>query len=52
MKAGDEVKAFHPREFGVVREGRIVKVGRKYVHIDFGSIRGGTFKVLPKYIVN
>lgn len=50
-KTGDTVRAFHPREFGVVRTGRVVTIGRKYVHIDFGEIRGGVFRVLPQHVV-
>jgi hypothetical protein len=47
-KTGETVTAFHPRMFGVVKEGRIVKVGHKYLHIDFGL--WGTERVLPQYV--
>lgn len=50
-KVGDLVRAFHPAEFGVVRDGRVVKVGRKYVTVDFGSLRGGQYRVIPAHIV-
>lgn len=51
VSEGDSVRAFHPREMGVVRDGTVVKVGRNYVHVDFGELRGGVFRVAPKYIV-
>lgn len=47
FKVGDNVQAFHPRMFGVVLYGTVTKVGRTWLHIDFGAIRGGTFKVSP-----
>jgi hypothetical protein len=50
LNVGDVVIAFHPREFGVIREGRITKIGRKYAHIDFGPIRGGVFRVPFDYV--
>jgi hypothetical protein len=48
---GDTVRAFHPRRMGVVNTGTVVKVGRKYVHVDFGELLGGTFRVSPEHIV-
>ncbi len=50
-RAGDLVRAFHPQEFGVVRDGRIVSVGRKYCRVDFGSLRGGVKRVAFAHIV-
>lgn len=47
---GDNVQAFHPRMFGVVVHGRVVTVGRKWLHIDFGPIHGGTFRVGPGHV--
>ncbi len=35
-RVGDQVRAFDPRTLGVVKTGRIVKIGRKYVTVDFG----------------
>jgi hypothetical protein len=35
-RAGESVRAFDPRTLGVVKIGRIVKIGRKYATIDFG----------------
>ena len=51
VKAGDVVGAFHPRRFGVVNTGRVVKVGSKWLHIDFGTLFGGTYKVAPRDVV-
>jgi len=45
FKVGDNVQAFHPRMLGVVLYGTVVTVGRKWLTVDFGPIRGGTFKV-------
>ena len=42
---GDNVQAFHPRMLGVVLYGTVTKVGRKYLTVDFGSLRGGAFRV-------
>lgn len=36
LGVGDTVRAFDPATLGVVRIGRIVKVGRDYVTLDFG----------------
>jgi hypothetical protein len=48
-KIGDEVKAFDPRTLGVVKTGRVVKVGRTYLHVDFGLT--GVARCLPHDIV-
>jgi hypothetical protein len=50
LTVGDNVQAFHPAMFGVVLYGTITKVGRKYVHIDFGPIRGGVFRCAPNAV--
>lgn len=42
---GSRVSAFHPGRFGVVNEGTVVGVGRKYLRVDFGPMLGGTYKV-------
>lgn len=51
LKVGDRVKAFHPARFGVVNTGTVVTVGRKWIHVDFGSMLGGVYKVGPDYVV-
>jgi hypothetical protein len=50
-KVGDRVKAFHPRKFGVIDHGTIVAIGHKWIHVDFGVLHGGTFRVAPIYVV-
>jgi hypothetical protein len=50
-RAGDLVEAFHPAMFGVVKVGRIAIVGRAYLHVDFGPLGGGVWKVSPRNIV-
>jgi hypothetical protein len=50
FKVGENVQAFHPKMFGVVLYGHVVTVGRKWLHIDFGPIRGGTFRVHPSHV--
>jgi len=35
-REGETVRAFDPRTLGVVKEGKILKVGRKYLTVDFG----------------
>jgi hypothetical protein len=35
-RVGDRVRAFDPRTLGVVRYGRILKIGRKFAQLDFG----------------
>lgn len=42
---GDIVRAFDPRTLGVVRTGRIVRLGRLYATVDFGLT--GTARLLP-----
>jgi len=42
-RVGESVRAFDPRTLGVVKVGRIVKIGRKYATVDFGLT--GTAKV-------
>jgi hypothetical protein len=48
---GHRVRAFHPRRFGVVNTGEVVKIGRKWLYVDFGPLLGGTFKVSPAHVV-
>lgn len=45
FKVGDTIQAFHPRMLGVVLYGEVVKVGRLWLYVDFGALRGGKFKV-------
>jgi hypothetical protein len=45
-RVGEEVRAFDPRTLGVVKVGRVVKIGRKYVTVDFGLT--GTAKVAAR----
>ena len=45
-RKGEMVRAFDPRTLGVIKTGRIVNIGRKYVTIDFGLT--GTAKVSAK----
>lgn len=45
-RVGEDVRAFDPRTLGVVKVGRIVKIGRKYATIDFGLT--GTAKVAAR----
>jgi hypothetical protein len=47
FEVGELVKAFHPAMFGVVLYGRVVSVGRKWLRVDFGPIRGGVWRVGP-----
>lgn len=49
VHVGDAVRAFHPLTLGVVYMASVTKVGRKYVHVQFG-IDGRRFHMLPKYI--
>ena len=35
-RVGDQVRAFDPRTLGVIKIGRVTKIGRKYATIDFG----------------
>lgn len=51
IRVGDRVKAFHPAKFGVVNEGDVVKVGSKYVHVDFGELGGGVRRVPHVHVV-
>ena len=44
---GDIVRAFHPGTLGVVKTGRIVKLGNTYAHVDFGALGNGIYRVLP-----
>ncbi len=44
---GDNVQAFHPHMLGVILYGQVVKVGRVWLYVDFGEIRGGVFRVSP-----
>lgn len=45
-RVGEMVRAFDPRTLGVIKTGRIVKIGRKYATIDFGLT--GTVRVAAK----
>jgi hypothetical protein len=36
LQVGQRVRAFDPRTLGVVKHGRVLKVGRRWVTIDFG----------------
>ena len=45
-RVGEDVRAFDPRTLGVVKVGRVVKIGRKYVTVDFGLT--GTAKVTAR----
>ena len=45
-RVGEDVRAFDPRTLGVVKVGRVVKIGRKYATIDFGLT--GTAKVTAR----
>lgn len=45
-RVGEDVRAFDPRTLGVVKVGRVVKIGRKYATIDFGLT--GTVKVTAR----
>ena len=51
FKAGDTVRAFHPGMFGVVKEGTVAKVGRKYLYVDFGQLLGGVIRIRPTDVV-
>lgn len=51
VRKGDRVRVFHPRMFGVIKEGVVDTVGTKYVWIDFGALNGGLFRVTPKHVV-
>lgn len=42
---GQEVSAFHPAKVGVMHVGEVKVVGRKYLHIDFGELLGGVWRV-------
>ena len=52
VKEGDRVQAFHPRMFGVVKEGEVVRVGRTWARVDFGELNGGVFRVALRDIVS
>ena len=45
-RKGELVRAFDPRTLGVVKTGRIVSIGRKYITVDFTI--GGPCKVSAK----
>ena len=45
-RVGETVRAFDPRTLGVIKVGRSVKIGRKYVTVDFGLT--GTAKVAAR----
>lgn len=48
FKVGETIQAFNPGKFGVIDYGRIVKVGRKWLHVDFGPRCGGIQRVGPR----
>jgi hypothetical protein len=43
--------SLHPRELGVLREGKFIAVGRKCLRVDFGPTRGGVFRIHPGHVV-
>lgn len=52
IHVGDRVAAFHPQMLGVVKEGVVVKVGRTWVHVNFGALLGGVVRVAGRDIVS
>lgn len=36
IRQDDRVRAFDPHSVGVVRHAKVLRVGRKYAHLDFG----------------
>jgi hypothetical protein len=48
---GQILHACHPRELGVLREGKFTAVGRKCLRVDFGPTRGGVFRIHPGHVV-
>jgi hypothetical protein len=48
---GQRCRAFHPKRMGVVNHGTIIKVGSRYLYVDFGSMLGGVYRVHPRDIV-
>ena len=50
-RTGELVRAFHPLTLGVVRTGRIVRLGRKWVTVDFGELGGGTLRIARRDLV-
>lgn len=40
LTKGSRVRAFHPQMFGVIKEGKVVKVGSKYARVNFGDLLG------------
>ena len=51
-KVDDVVRAFHPGMFGVVKEGKVAKVGSVYLYIDFGELLGGVKRVRYQHVVS
>lgn len=51
VAVGDRVRAFHPATLGVIYHGTVVTVGRKWVHVDFGTLLGGRYRVAPCHVV-
>lgn len=49
---GQILHAYHPRELGVPREGKVTAVGRKYLQVDFGPTRGGVFRIHPGHVID
>lgn len=45
IRVGERRLAFHPRMFGVVKVGEVVRVGSKYADLDFGELLGGVVRV-------
>lgn len=50
-RVGEVVRAFHPGMLGVVKEGRIARIGSVYLYIDFGDLLGGVKRVAYKHVV-
>lgn len=51
FSVGEHVRAFHPGMFGVVKEGKIERVGSVYLYIDFGQLLGGVRRVRYEHVV-
>lgn len=45
-RVGQRVTAFVPHTLGVIKQGTIVKVGTRYLHIDYGLL--GVRKTHPR----
>lgn len=49
VQVGDTVNAFHPRTLGVIYQGEVTRVGRRYVHVRFG-VDQRSYRMLPQYV--